>query len=153
MSKQCVKSVILHSPFFLHSHFLFLELRVLVEPHGLVLEAPVEVELVTEVRIQNGAAPDPLDEAALAQREDVLRAQLWGAEDNDLGVRALVRLKHACDFRNGWEKDVPKSSHAPRLRRPSRRVGPERVQRLRERRRHHDIGVRAVEVIAAGRHA
>src|SRR5918995_193434 len=73
---------------------LLLELRVDVERHRLVVEVAVQAQLIHEVRIEGEASGrDEADEAALAEREDVLARHLRPPRDDDLPVRRAVRLR------------------------------------------------------------
>ena len=74
------------------------ELRVLVQPHGLVAEVAVEGEQVSEMRVEGEPARrDEPYEPALAEREDVLGADVVPVENDDLRVGRAVRVGHAAD--------------------------------------------------------
>src|SRR6266542_7135681 len=91
-----------------------------------------------------------LDEAALAERKNALAAWRWIAQHHDVRVRGAIRVKHRCQFWNRWIERVAEPDDIPWLCRPRCGVLPECGQHLIEGRRHHRIGIRTVEVIAAG---
>src|SRR3989442_4342056 len=72
--------------------------RVVKQPHGLVVESPIQFKLVLEVGVEGKPTRrHELDEPALAEGEDALAVELGPTQDNDLGVRGAVGVRDAAD--------------------------------------------------------
>jgi hypothetical protein len=130
---------------------LLLELRISKQAHWLVLKVLVKHELVLEVRVvvehgQVGCSIQP-DGPALSQRKNALAGGRRIAQDDDVRVRGAIRVEHRCYFWNQGIERVAEPDDLPWLCRPFIRGQVQRGKGLIEGHRHHNIGIRTIEVI------
>ena len=130
--------------------YLVMTSRVVKQPHGLVVEFPIQFELVLEVGVEGKPTRrHELDEPALAEGEDALAVELGAAQDNDLGVRGAVGGRDAADRA---EDGVAEDDVAPGTCPGGRLITLRRCQNCQdfvERYGDHRAGVATIEVVVA----